>query len=130
MRTNVIVLLVLVFWPPSFASAENGGRILVDCAWVAGYVHGVAVLRDQGTSESALIERVEALVKAKRWPDRLKVHLTTRIHLMFADLAGAAPYSLSADYLYNCTVAGGNIPENGADGAGAVSDARVARTIQ
>jgi hypothetical protein len=130
MKAILVAIVLLVFWPPSFASAGNKGHIMVDCAWVAGYLHGVAVLRDHGANEATQIERAETLASAERWPDGLKLHLRKRIHLMFADFQGDSPYSLSADYLYNCTVAGGDIPENGVDESVAAEGGRVAQTLQ
>jgi hypothetical protein len=125
MKTAALLLFVL--WPVSFAHAGDRGRILVDCNWIGGYLHGTAVLRDKGTGETALVRRVEALADAEKWPDSLKHHLANRIHMMFADLRDTSPYALSADYVYNCTASAGDIPENRPDEAGALAGVTTGR---
>ena len=110
MKTLLSFALILAAsWLPSAAFAESRRHVIVDCEWVAGYLHSIAVLRDQGAKESAMIVRAEALAKEKEWPDRLKAHVTQRIHLVFADLVSEPPYVLSSDYLHGCAAAGGNI---------------------
>jgi hypothetical protein len=125
MKTAALLLFVL--WPVSFAHAGDKGRILVDCYWVGGYLHGTALLRDKGTDETTLVRRVEALADAEKWPDSLKRHLATRIHMMFAGSRGDLPYVLSADYVYNCTASAGDIPENRPDEPGALADVKTGR---
>jgi hypothetical protein len=92
MTTKFHARLRPVFWPPSLASADDYGRILVACACVTGHLHGVAVLRGLGISETTLTGRVEALVSTKRWPDRLKVRLPARVRPMFVNSACDVPF--------------------------------------
>jgi len=98
--------------PCAFADVGVGNRIFVDCNWVGGYLYGTAVLRDGGASETALVERAESLATGEKWPDPLRLHVTRRVRMLFSDLYGSAPQELSADYIYNCSAARGDIPEN------------------
>ena len=112
MKVIAGVALVLLTGAPLSASADPEDRILVDCNWMGGYLYGTAVLRDGGATETALVERAESLATAENWPNPLRLHLTNRVHMLFGDLYGSAPQDLSADYIYNCSTARGDIPEN------------------